>query len=76
LLSKQAFRSYNVAMAALDDQTGAEEAAGKQFIRQFDADPTRATAQFRDMLPQKVQAGKLVQALNRLDRHDIVLPIR
>lgn len=62
-------------MAALDETAGAEEAAGKQFIRQFDADPMRASAQFHQMLSQKAQAGKLLQALNRLDRHDIVLTI-
>ena len=62
-------------MAALDDIAGAEEAAGRQFVRQFDHDRDRAVSHFAQLLPQKTQAGKLLQSLNRLDRHDIVLAV-
>jgi glycosyltransferase involved in cell wall biosynthesis len=60
-------------MAALDDIGGADEAAGRQFVRQFDNDRQRAVSQFAELSPQKAQAGKLLQSLNKLNRHDIVL---
>src|SRR5580765_3426352 len=74
-LFKSAVRSYKTAMAASGDQTGAEEAAGRQFVRQFDVERAGALAQFREILPQKAQAGKLLQQLNKRDRHDIVLAL-
>ena len=63
-------------MAAQEEQLGAEpDAAAKQFVRKFDADSGAAQAQFRQLLSQKAQAGKLLQFLNRLDRQDIVLAL-
>ena len=74
-LFKPIVHSYKAAMAAPGDQTGGEEAAGGQFIRQFNVDRARALARFREMLPQKTQAGKLLQHLNKMERYDIVLAL-
>lgn len=63
-------------MAVLEEQSGAEpDAAAKQFVRRFDSDSAAATSQFRQMLPQKAQAGKLLQQLNKLDRQDVALAV-
>src|SRR5665213_591117 len=63
-------------MAAQEEQFGAEpDAAAKQFVRRFDADSAAALAQFRQLLAQKAQAGKLLQQLNKLDRQDVVLAV-
>src|SRR5262245_52283249 len=74
-LFKFAAGSYKAAMVASGDQTRGEEAVGRQFVRQFEADRAGALAQFREILQQKQQAGKLLQQLNRQDRHDIVLAL-
>jgi glycosyltransferase involved in cell wall biosynthesis len=63
-------------MAAREEQTGAEQdAAAKQFARTFDTARAAAITQFRQLLPQKAQAGKLLQQLNKLDRHDVALAV-
>lgn len=63
-------------MAAQEEQFGAEpDAAAKQFVRRYDADSAAALAQFRQLLAQKAQAGKLLQQLNKLDRQDLVLAV-
>jgi len=63
-------------MAMLEEQFGAEpDAAAKQFVRRYDVDKAAAAAQFRQMLPQKALAGKLLQQLNKLDRQDVTLAV-
>jgi glycosyltransferase involved in cell wall biosynthesis/tetratricopeptide (TPR) repeat protein len=63
-------------MAAQEEQFAAEpDAAAKHFVRKFDSDSGAAIAQFRQMLPQKAQAGKLLQQLNKLDRQDVALAV-
>lgn len=48
------------------------ETPARQLARRFDADPARATGEFRDLLARKGLAGKILQFLNRIDRHDVV----
>ena len=50
----------------------AEIDAARRLVRLFDADPPAAHAQFREILARKALAGKVLQQLNRTDRHDVV----
>ncbi len=50
----------------------AEIDTARRLVRLFDADPAAARAQFRDILARKNLAGKVLQQLNRTDRHDVV----
>jgi glycosyltransferase involved in cell wall biosynthesis len=50
----------------------AEVDTARRLVRLFDADPAAAHAQFRDILGRKGLAGKVLQQLNRADRHDAV----
>jgi glycosyltransferase involved in cell wall biosynthesis len=75
LLFKRTIHSYKAAMALQDDQAAADEAAGRQFARLFDLDRDGAFTQFRHLLAQKGQAGRLLQSLGRLGRQDVVLAL-
>ncbi len=49
--------------------------AARTIARRFDIDPEAALAEARELLARRVFAGKVLQQLNRLDRHEIVTAI-